>query len=298
MFTTFVVSEPKKTMTTSDSKEPTITLVSIEGIEMEMKRRAAAMSNILNDLLIMNEAQSTALGETIELRTQTMALHGVRVPQDCRTLKAAVKLVESDDRLTTIVVGKGEHVVAVNEDEDGDDRNALEISSAMNIVGDPGVLKSEIVVVGAINFKKGIQGNCHLQHLTLRQAEWHGVSGQSSFTMEDVLVEHCGIHGVVAYGTGVVGRCTNIEVRQCGGSGVLAYNGASITLIGANTTVHDNCTDGRRLHEYGLTVWNSSSSTIQLVYPLTKEQVSVNNGGSGNWGAWRAEINQIKTITE
>ena len=48
---------------------------------------------------------------------------------------------------------------------------------------------------------------------------------------------------------------------------------------------------------YGLTVYGSSSSTIQLVAPLTKEQVSLDNGGGGNWGAGNgANINQIKTI--
>ena len=115
--------------------------------------------------------------------------------------------------------------------------------------------------------------------------------------MEDVLVEQCGGHGVVAYGTGGVGRCTNVEVRQCGYSGVSAEDGASIALVGAKTTVHHNCTKGDS-YEYGLQV-NGDSSTIQLVSPLTKEQVSFDNGGGGNWGASpSADINQIKTISQ
>jgi hypothetical protein len=216
----------------------------------------------------------------------------VRVPEDCKTLKEAVEWVHGYDRLTTIVVGKGEHQI---------DGNYLEVSSAMNIVGDPGVLNSEIVVVGGIYFnyfKKGLPENCHLKHLTLRQAKAYGVFGKSSFTMEDVLLEQCSSHGVCAYGTGVVGRCTNVEVRQCGWSGVYAYNGASITLIGAKTTVHHNCTKARS-NDYGLTVYRSTSSTIQLVSPLTKEQVALDNGGGGNWGAkGDADINQIKTISQ
>ena len=168
----------------------------------------------------------------------------------------------------------------------------------MNIVGDPGVPKSEIVVLGGFYFNSGIQGNCHLQHLTLRQAKRSGVTGSSSFTMEDVLVDQCGHYGVVAHGTGVVGRCTNVEVCQCGCSGVCASSGASITLIGAKTTVHHNCTTGDS-HEYGLKVYGSSSSTIQLVSPLTKEQVAIDNGGGGNWGAeYGGDINQIKTISQ
>ena len=41
----------------------------------------------------------------------------------------------------------------------------------------------------------------------------------------------------------------------------------------------------RSSDDYGLQVSCSSSSTIQLVSPLTKEQVSLDNGGGGNWGA-------------
>jgi hypothetical protein len=209
------------------------------------------------------------------------------VPEDCKTLKEAVKRVKQDNRITTIVLGKGEHQI------DGD---YLKISSAMKIVGRPDVPKEKIVVVGGIYFKKGIQGNCHLQHLTLRQAKGFGVYGESSFTMDDVLVEQCGHSGVLAGGACVVGRCTNVEVRRCGKGGVAAAWGASITLIGAKTTVHHNCTNGSS-GNHGLQVYRSSFSTIQLVSPLTKEQVSINNGGGGNWGAWDGgDIHQIKTI--
>ena len=43
--------------------------------------------------------------------------------------------------------------------------------------------------------------------------------------------------------------------------------------------------------EYGLHTW-TSSSTIHLVSPLTKESVSINNGGGGNYGG----DGTIKTI--
>jgi len=225
----------------------------------------------------------------LEEATTARSRGELRVPEDCTTLEEAVGWVDKNDGLTTIVVGTGDHQI------DGD---CLGVASAMNIVGDPGVPKSEIVVVGGISFNPGIQGNCHLQHLTLRQAKRYGVSGDSSFTMDDVLVEQCGWHGVIAVGTGVVGRCTNVEVRQCEMSGVCAHKGASITLIGAKTTVHHNCTKGRSA-DYGLKVVNSSSSTIQLVSPLTKEQVSLDNGSGGNWGAEDgADLNKIKTISQ
>jgi hypothetical protein len=221
------------------------------------------------------------------------------VPEDCKTLKEAVARVEQDSRIATIVLGEGEHVVEAFKDS-GTDCNHLTINSAMYIVGRPDVPKEKVVVVGGIKFDKEIQGNCHLQHLTLRQAKGIGVFGESSFTMEDVLVEQCRSSGVLAHGTGIhrrqiVGRCTNMEVRQCGLSGVKATNGAFITLIGTKTTVHHNCTIGRGC-QYGLALYGSSS-TIQLVSPLTKEQVSIDNGGGGNWGAVAGgDINKIKTI--
>ena len=76
---------------------------------------------------------------------------------------------------------------------------------------------------------------------------------------------------------------------------MFAFDGASITLIGAKTTVHDNCTDENSAY-YGLMV-DGPSSTIQLVPPLTKETVSINNGGGGNYGAvGGGDNNQIQTI--
>jgi hypothetical protein len=239
-------------------------------------------------------ASTVSLPTTAAAAAARATARGVlRVPEDCDTLQEAADKVHGDDRLTTIVLGKGEHQV---------DGSNLKIYSAMNIVGDLEVAKELIVVMGGIWFEEEIQGNYHLQHLTLRQAKQCGVLGWSSFTMEDVLVEQCG-HGVVANGTGVAGRCTNVEVRQCGRSGVVAGSGASITLIGAKTTVHHNCTKGDSIH-YGLEVYGSSFSTIQLVSPLTKEQVSLDNGGGGKWGATdggpfsRGDINQIKTISQ
>jgi hypothetical protein len=217
-------------------------------------------------------------------RTKPLPLY---VPEDCKTLEEAVEKVKQDGRITTIVLGEGEHQI---------DGNHLKISSAVNIVGRPEVPKEKIKIVGGIEFKKGIQGNCHLQHMTVRQAKGNGVFGFSSFSMEDVLVEQCKYNGLGACRRGVVGRCTNVEVRQCGWSGVIAFDGASITLIGAKTTVHHNCTMGMS-GSYGLHVVLSTSSTIQLVSPLTKEKVSIDNGGGRNWGAsGGAVINQIKTI--
>ena len=248
-------------------------------------------------------ASSRTTNPLAEAEAEAAAARGeVRVPEDCATLQEAVDRVHGDDRLTTIVVGKGKHRIKDVIPGTTLVVSYLMISSAMNIVGDPGVPKSKIVVLCGIAFNYGIQGNCHLQHLTLRKAKGCGVRGSSSFTMEDVIVELCGVHGVYAsggastIGTGGVGRCTNVEVRQCGQSGVKASDGGSITLIGAKTMVHHNSTKGHS-GEFGLRVSGCGPSTIQLVSPLTKEDVSSDNGGGGNWGAgYGGDIHQIKTI--
>jgi hypothetical protein len=210
------------------------------------------------------------------------------IPEDCWTLREAVIRVDQDCRITTILLGEGEHVV---------DGRYLEIPSAMKIVGRPGVAKKDIEVVGGIKINAGTVGNVHLANMTICDSKSIGVNARSSFTMENVVVERCGFDGVVADGAAVVGKCTNVEVRQCENSGLIASMGASMTLVGAKTTVHHNCTsEGSGYRSYGLQVYGPSS-TIQLVSPLTKETVSIDNGGGGNCGVnFEADIGQIKTV--
>ena len=171
-----------------------------------------------------------------------------RVPEDC-TLEEAVERVHTNREYTTIVVGKGIHVI---------NRGELVIPSAMNIEGDPRVDKSEIVVVGGIMFHPGTG---HLQHLIISHAKECGVVGRS-FTMDDIVVQNCELNGVVCMG-GIV-KCNNVLVQECR-SGVSVINGGSITLVGPHTKVCDN--------NQGLVAYGSSpvqASVIKVVSPLTK----------------------------
>ena len=61
-------------------------------------------------------------------------------------------------------------------------------------------------------------------------------------------------------------------------------NGGLITMNGSGTSIHNNVTGGSSRF-YGLEInsTSSSSSSIHLVSPLTKESVSINNGGGGNY---------------
>jgi len=78
--------------------------------------------------------------------------------------------------------------------------------------------------------------------------------------------------------------CNNLQVVGCGRSGVCASTNATITLSGQGTNIQGNNTNG--YHDYyGLDT--CSSSSIYIVHPLTKEEISTNNSGGnggGNWG--------------
>ena len=271
-----------------------------DNLAVENAARKAAeqrAKTLADDLAIEKVARKAAVDKAVKTPSETAAQHerlcSVCVPQDFKTLNEAVAEVEKEDHLTTIIVGKGDYW--------GDAPRYLKISSAMNLVGAPGVPKEEIVINDSIAIQKNIQGNVHVQHLKVRGGDGYGVCGWSSFTMDDVLVDDC-TTGVAAVGTAVVGRCTNVEVQRCSRSGVYAEDGGCITLIGPKTTVHNNCRleergDGRpgKRGYHGLALRGASSS-IQLVAPLTKETVSINNRIS-NWGVnGDANVNQIKTI--
>ena len=218
------------------------------------------------------------------------------VPEDCCTLNDAVKRAEVDCRITSIVLGKGTHAVENKGNcavENGSSHRLI-VRSSIIIMGKSNVSNKDVVVVGGIRIKSDIGGNVHLQNFTMAKAKKSGVFGRSSFTMEDVVIEQSGCHGVVAAGRGVEGRCTNVQVRQCGGCGVFVTNGGSITLIGMSSSIQENCSNKEKSEtNFGLYV-SDSSSTIQLVSPLVKEDVSINNGGGGNWGVAYGDVEKIK----
>ena len=221
----------------------------------------------------------------------------IYVPRrDGVTLNTAYRRVDkSNGVLTTIVLDEGEHIVDEYEDDYYDKVNYLHIKCPVHIRGSLDALdKSKIIVVGGFWIERNVNGTVHLENLTIRQSTGCGVYGKSSFTLNDISIEQCGFSGVRASGPSVVGRCTNIIVRQCGESGVVAHDeissilhpfldGASIILDGTETSIHDNCTKGES-NNYGLNVYGSSSK-IQINLPLTKDSISKRNGGGGNYNS-------------
>ena len=125
-------------------------------------------------------------------------------------------------------------------------------------------------------------GSVEIQDLTIKGGERNRLFAYEGMKviMRGCTIEECGREGVWAYGADIT--CDDLQVIGCGYSGVCAGSNATITLSGHGTSIQGNGTKGDS-YEYGLNAYDSSSS-IHLVPPLTKKQISKNNGGGGNWG--------------
>ena len=123
--------------------------------------------------------------------------------------------------------------------------------------------------------------HCTFFDLTIQKTEGCGLQGYKgmSFDCRRVKFDKCGRCGVDACAT--KGRLTNCQVTNCGGSGVFSAF-STIEIEGEESRINNNCTDGDS-DDYGLKA-ASSDSIIHLLSPLTKEDVSTNNSGGGNYG--------------
>ena len=141
---------------------------------------------------------------------------------------------------------------------------------------------------------KKSEGIVEIEDLTIKGAKGEGLHAYYGMKviMRGCTVEECGGCGVFAYEADIT--CDDLQVIGCGRSGVYAYGNATITLSGQSTSIQGNVTKGDSDY-YGLNAFWSSSS-IHLVPPLTKEQISKNNGGGGNWGG-KGTIKQISKRT-
>ena len=104
-------------------------------------------------------------------------------------------------------------------------------------------------------------------------------------------VEKCECNGVNVIHAHI--SCEDVQVVGCGHSGVIAQDGGTVKFSGENTRIEGNVTGGdddgpgggggNWRGRYGLHAFHDDAK-IQIVTPLTKDSISINNGGSGNWG--------------
>ena len=125
-------------------------------------------------------------------------------------------------------------------------------------------------------------GFVEIENLKIKGGKGHGLWAYQGMhvIMRGCTVEECQRSGVLADGADI--SCDDLQVVGCGWSGVRAWDNATITLSGQGTTIQGNVTKGYYSNRYGLKA--NYSSTIHIVHPLTKKQISTNNGGGGNWG--------------
>ena len=121
----------------------------------------------------------------------------------------------------------------------------------------------------------------NMQDFTMKESSGYGLyaSHGHSFLCRRMTFTECGWSGVVAENT--KGRLINCVITQCESSGICCSGNALIELEGDQTKVDGNGTS--RYAGYGLNSYKTSS-IIHLLFPLTKESVSINNCGERNYG--------------
>jgi hypothetical protein len=122
----------------------------------------------------------------------------------------------------------------------------------------------------------------------------NGLSGGLSFLCKRMTFTQCEGDGGV-YAKNTKGRLINCVITQCRGSGIRCHKNALIELKGSQTKVVGNGTSGYGWDYYGLYAYDTSS-TIHLLFPLTKESVSTNNRGSGNYNSNYNSRGTIQTV--
>ena len=169
----------------------------------------------------------------------------------------------------------------------------IEEGEYVGVRGYPVKMKKPLSMYGAgrgkttlIGVSLSIEGNksegiVEIEDLTIKGVKEDGLCADEGMKviMRGCSVEDCEGIGVFAEGADI--SCDDLQVVGCGLSGVWANGTATITLSGQGTSIQRNVTNGDS-DSYGLDATNSSS--IHLVLPLTKEEISPDNGGRGNWG--------------
>jgi len=184
-----------------------------------------------------------------------------------------------------VKIANGTYVADSSFREDDEEVNYVHLDVAMTVIGED---RDDTIIEGGflIHGEEGTEDHVHMKSFTVRGSKRTGIRGYqgASFDLEDVLVEDCKTCGIVAYKNET--KCKNVEIRNCGWSAVSASTNAKVIMEGRHTTVHGNCHNGigDALH-HGLSTLDSTAE-IELIYPLTKELVAVDNvfHGNANWG--------------
>jgi len=171
--------------------------------------------------------------------------------------------------ITEIYLLNGTH------DEKGE---SVAIGSSISIIGES---REHCIVMGGLKICGKKEDDVNVSNLTLRKSRSRGIAGTNngaSIHLDNMSVENSGQSGVYVYGS-KRNTMKNCKVSFSKLMGLLVCGKGKMTIEGNNTLIHDNCTDNRceRNEFCGLHAYDSSSS-INIVSPLTKEMISKDNG--------------------
>jgi hypothetical protein len=230
--------------------------------------------------LVQSPPPSTGETKTSSSSLVTSCPEGaLRVKPGLNSLKIAL-IKAKENGLKEIFLENGVHTIEMEYNEDwGMDMNILVIDFPITIIGES---KDGCTIIGGLWITGKKEDDVYVKHLTISQSKNNGVIGKQgmSFHLFHLNIEKSEGMGVYVADT-KRNTMSNCQVSHSKGSGVHVQYGL-ITMKGSGTSIHNNGTGGRRAY-YGLYT-SSSSSSIHLVSPLTKESVSINNGGWGNYG--------------
>ena len=168
-------------------------------------------------------------------------------------------------------------------DEKGGD---VEIDFALKVVGQN---KDDVKIRAGLVIKGKKEEDVFFTDLTVTGANGTGVDGYNGAAMhlKNVCVEKCDFGVWVRFTTR--NTMTDCNVNNNAGVGVFLRDGGCMIIDGSATTIHHNVKMGLS-DWYGLHAYSSSDSIH--IKSLTKEYISTNNGGGGNYGG----CGTIKTI--
>ena len=132
-----------------------------------------------------------------------------------------------------------------------------------------------------------------VQDMTMKGSSRHGLHNNNglSFLCKDMTFTQCE-SGMSAENT--KGRLINCVITQCGWEGIVCGENALVELEGSQSKVDGNVTSGNS-YTYGLETYDTSS-IIHLLFPLTKESVSTNNHGGGNYNNDGGSIETVESF--
>jgi parallel beta-helix repeat protein len=219
----------------------------------------------------------------------------LRVQPGLNSLSKAVKEAK-EKGIGSLLLLDGVH------DEEGED---VTIDFALKVVGEN---RDDVKIRASLTIEGRKDEDVFLSDCTVTGTKRNGVFGNNGASMhlKNVCVEKCGGSGIRVTST-TRNTMTDCNVNNNGYCGVTVGNGGRMIIDGSATTIHHNVTggdsdtvcDGTDFCEcdmcctYGLETCPSSSIHLKS---LTKESISTNNGGGGNYNDYVDYIHNLPTL--